>query len=101
MGNRVDVRYLPVAQADLRSIVAWIAKDSPSRALSFVQSLDKRIGALAANPQMGRVPRHEKLRKIGYHLLIIEDFLVFYVLRGQAVEIHRVLHGSRKYEDIL
>ena len=101
MANRFEVRYLPIAQNDLLAIVDWIAKDSPARALSFVGSLDKRISALATQPRMGRIPVNEKLRKIGYHLLIIEDYLVFYLLRGQTVEIHRVLHGSRHYEGIL
>ncbi|HJT23219.1 MAG TPA: type II toxin-antitoxin system RelE/ParE family toxin [bacterium] len=101
MPNKHEIRYLPIAQNDLMAIVDWIAKDSPNRAVSFVATLDKRVGALSAHPQMGRVPRNEQLRKIGYHLLIIEDFLVFYVIRGQVVEIHRVVHGSRRYEDIL
>jgi len=101
MPSKFELRYLAIAQNDLAAIVDWIMKDSPSRALSFVSSLDKRIGALAGQPQMGRVPRNEKLRKIGYHLLIIEDYLVFYMVRGQVVEVHRVLHGSRHYEEIL
>ena len=101
MPSKSEVRYLPIAQNDLIAILDWIAKNSPNRAISFVGMLDKRIGALATHPQMGRVPRNEKLRKIGYHLLIVEDYLVFYIIRGQTVEIHRVLHGSRHLEEIL
>jgi toxin ParE1/3/4 len=101
MPNKFEIRYLPIAQKDLFSILDWIAKDSPSRAVSFVSLLDKRIGALSAHPLMGRVPRNEKLRRIGYHALILEDYLVFYIIRGQTVEIHRVLHGSRYFEEII
>jgi toxin ParE1/3/4 len=101
MPNKHEIRYLPIAQSDLMAIVDWIAKDSLNRAVSFVAALDKRVGALAVHPQIGRLPRNEQLRKVGYHLLVLEDFLVFYVIRGQVIEIHRVLHGSRRYEDIL
>ena len=101
MPNKFEIRYLPIAQKDLFSILDWIAKDSPSRAVAFVGLLDKRIGTLSAHPLMGRVPRNEKLRNIGYHILIFEDYLVFYVIRGQTVEIHRVLNGSRHFEEII
>lgn len=37
----------------------------------------------------------------GYRVLVIETYLVFYVVRGKTVEIHRVVHGSRNLEDIV
>jgi plasmid stabilization system protein ParE len=101
MASKLEVRYLPAAQEDLFSILDWIARDSQTRASAFISQLDKRIGALAGQPRMGRVPRNEKLRKIGYFSMVLEDFLVFYIIRGQTVEIHRVLHGSRNYDEIL
>ena len=46
MQAKYKLRYLPAAQDDLISIFDYIAKDSPNRALSFVEKLDKRIGGL-------------------------------------------------------
>lgn len=66
-----------------------------------MDSIVKRIGNLEAHPLIGRVPRHEKLKRLGYRVLTLEDYLVFYVVRGRTVEIHRVLHGSRLLEEIL
>jgi toxin ParE1/3/4 len=99
MPDKCAVRYLPVAENDLLSIHDWIAGDSPARAAAFTEKLDKRITALAANPLLGRVPKHEKIARYGYRVLVIESFLVFYVIRGRAIEIHRVIHGSRHLDD--
>lgn len=101
MLNKISLTYLPIAQDDLTAIVDWIAKDNPARALNFVEALAKRIGHLESHPLMGRIPRHEKLKRLGYRVLILEDYLVFYVVQNKKTEIHRVLHGSRLLDEIL
>jgi toxin ParE1/3/4 len=99
MPVRFPLTYLPIAQEDLLSIYDWIAQDSPQRALKFVDKLDERIGLLELNPKLGREPRHPKLHEYGYRVLIIESYLVFYVIREKTIEIHRVIHGSRNLDD--
>jgi addiction module RelE/StbE family toxin len=101
MPAKYAIRYLPVAEDDLLSIHDWIARDSPAGAAAFTEKLDKRISALAANPRLGRVPKHDKLARYGYRVLVVESYLVFYVIRGRTLEIHRVVHGSRHLDDIL
>jgi len=95
------VRYLPAAEHDLLSIHDWIATDSPSRAIAFVEKLDKRIGKLGTHPYLGRIPRYPKLQESGHRVLVIEAYLVFYKVRGRTVEIQRVVHGSRYLEGIV
>ena len=101
MPARYTVRYLPIAQDDLISIFDFIAQDSPIRASSFVDRLDEKIGLLEQHPLLGRIPRHPKLREYGYRVLIVESYLVFYILRGQEVEVHRVVHGSRNLDHLI
>jgi toxin ParE1/3/4 len=101
MADKYTLRYLPVAVDDIISIFDWIAHDSPSNAAAFVDKLDQRMGNLETHPWLGRIPRDNKLQNSGYRLLVIESYLVFYIVRGKTVEIHRVVHGSRNLEDIL
>jgi len=95
------IRYLPIAQDDLINIHDWIAQDSPVRALSFVEKVDKRIGALAQSPHLGRIPRHPRLKESGYRVLILDSYLVFYIIRDQLIEIHRVVHASRNLDHLI
>jgi len=98
MANNYILRYLPVAVDDLISIFDWIASDSPSNAAAFVDKLDQRLGNLETHPFLGRIPKDDKLKISGYRVLVIESYLVFYIIRGKTVEIHRVVHGSRNLE---
>jgi len=101
MANNYILRYLPVAVDDLISIFDWIASDSPSNAAAFVDKLDQRLGNLETHPFLGRIPKDDKLKISGYRVLVIESYLVFYIIRGKTVEIHRVVHGSRHLDDIV
>ncbi|MEK7699099.1 MAG: type II toxin-antitoxin system RelE/ParE family toxin [Planctomycetota bacterium] len=101
MAGKRAVRYLPVALDDLISIFDWIADDSPANADKFIRKLDQQILNLKNHPSLGRMPRDEKLKIAGYRVLIIESYLVFYMVRDKTVEIHRIIHGSRYLDNIL
>jgi len=101
MANNYTLRYLPIAVDDLISIFDWIANDSPAHAASFIKKIDHHISKLKTHPLLGRIPRDDKLKNSGYHILVIESYLVFYIIRGKTVEIHRIVHGSRNLDDIM
>jgi toxin ParE1/3/4 len=101
MANKYILRYLPVAVDDLISIFDWIANNSPATAAAFIEKLDQRIGSLKTHPFLGHIPRDDKLKSSGYRVLVIESYLVFYVVRAKTVEIHRIIHGSRNLDDII
>lgn len=101
MAGKYAVRYLPVALDDLISIFDWIADDSPANADKFIRKLDQQILNLKNHPSIGRIPRDERLKNTGYRVLIIESYLVFYMVRDKTVEIHRIIHGSRYLDNIV
>jgi toxin ParE1/3/4 len=101
MAGKSSLRYLPVAVGDLTAIFDWIASDNPARAAVFLDQIDQTIRHLEAHPFLGRIPRDEKLQNSGYRVLGIEAYLVFYLLRGKTIEIHRIVHGSRNLTDII
>jgi toxin ParE1/3/4 len=96
----LPVRYLPIAQEDVLNILEFIAYDSPSRAMTFTDAIDQRIGALSGHPHLGRIPRHPRLKSMGYRVLVVESYLVFYRIRPTYIEIHRVVHASRDLEHL-
>ena len=96
----LPVRYLPAAQEDLLKILEFIAYDSPSRALTLTDALDQHIGNLSSHPHLGRIPRHPRLKSMGYRVLVVGSFLVFYLIRPAYIEIHRVVHASRDLEHL-
>ena len=87
------------ATADLKEIGDWIAAANPRRALSFVDELKNRCACLIDMPHAyPLLPRHGAS---GVRRLPHGEYLVFYRVRKDTVEIVHVLHGARDYEAIL
>jgi len=101
MTDVFEVRYLATAVADLEGIFDYILQDNPSAAASMLEKFDAAVSRLAGNPYLGVVPRDERLRRLGYRMLIIAEYLVFYVVKPHTVQIRRILHGARDYRFLL
>ncbi|MFZ2446739.1 MAG: type II toxin-antitoxin system RelE/ParE family toxin [Syntrophobacteraceae bacterium] len=101
MSGLLEIRYLPTADEDLENIFDYIMRDNPAAAVSMLDKFDEAISRMARNPHLGVVPGDDRLRKLGYRMLVIEDYLVFYVVKARVVQIRRILHGARDYRFLL
>jgi toxin ParE1/3/4 len=97
MKNKYPIEYLPIAEKDLMEILVYIQTDNPAAALQLLEELDKAILKLAYFPYMGSIPKDQRLIQLNYRTLVVENYLVFYVVLDEIVEIRRILHGKRKY----
>lgn len=101
MSKKYEIFYLQTAERDLYEIFDYIKKDSPSAASSMLEKIDTAVSHLSINPELEVVPRDTRLRNLGYRMLIVEKYLVFYVVKEESVQIRRVIHGARKYEFLI
>ena len=99
--KNLAVVYLRRAKQDLVEIRDYIKKDNPSQARAWVEKIDKTLGRLARFPESGAIPKDDHLAALGYRMVIIGDYLAFYLQRRRRIEIRRVLHGSRRYSFLL
>ena len=87
------------AIADLIAIGRYIKTDSPQRAKTFVAELESRCHQLGAMPTaFALVPRHERS---GVRRRPHGNYLIFYRIVADTVEVLHVLHGAQDYEAIL
>ena len=91
MTKPYDIRYLRTAERDLIDIFEYIKKDNSAAAFS----------QLALTPLLGAIPKDERLKRLGYRMLIVDKYLVFYVVKNKAVQIRRIIHGARRYSFLL
>jgi plasmid stabilization system protein ParE len=101
VSRRYRIQYLAVAEGDLTDIVDYISRDAPETARAFVEGVDRAVARLAVHPGSAPQPRDQRLRRLGYRMLVIDNYLVFYVVIGRTVQIRRVIHGARRYEFLL
>jgi addiction module RelE/StbE family toxin len=87
------------AKADLLAIRRYIGADNSTRAVSFVEELLDRCLALADTPRAyPLVPRYERF---GIRRCVHGNYLIFYRLQPEQIEVIHVLQGARDIEAVL
>lgn len=87
------------AFADLIRIGHVIREDNPARAETFVAELYDRCRRLGAMPRA--YPLLPAWEKTGIRRRVYGNYLIFYRIGADAVEVLHVLHGAQDYEAIL
>lgn len=99
--TKYEVRLLRVAEDDLTEIVVYIAADRPSAAIKLTGKFNKKLGLLSDNSHLGSVPNEDSLAQLGYRYLVVDNYLIFYVIEAPVIYIHRIIHGARNYLQLL
>ncbi len=84
---------------DMLHIGLSIKQDNPARAASFVDELYQLCQETGFMPQA--FPLLGSHEASGIRRRVHGSYLIFYSIGPEAVEILRVLHGAREYEQIL
>ncbi len=92
------VLMTPAAQADLEAILHELEEKSPKAADRIAVGVDKKCAALGRFPEPGRA-REEILP--GLRGTLVGKSVLFYRIRGEVVEVLRMLHGRRDLGRIL
>ncbi|MFZ5596003.1 MAG: type II toxin-antitoxin system RelE/ParE family toxin [Bacillota bacterium] len=91
----------PSAKQDLQDIVDYVNNLSQDAALKLYDEIMDGIGSLSQMPSRCPLLKSPVLRVKGYRVLIVHNYLVFYVINGNRVEIRRIVYGRRKYDFLL
>ncbi|HJU19356.1 MAG TPA: type II toxin-antitoxin system RelE/ParE family toxin [Stellaceae bacterium] len=86
--------FSPRAAADLDEIAAYIARDNPGRAATFIDELEAQCKAVARAPL--NYPAREDLAA-GVRMAVFRRYLILFreLPQTNVVRIERVVHGAR------
>ena len=99
--KKYSVLIYPTAEKDLKEIRDYFVnklKISPNGL--FVKLLEK-LELIEANPLVFPLCLDQSLNQLGYRLVPIDNFLLFYKVDKNIIQIHRFLYGKRNYLEIL
>jgi len=93
---KYKIKYLPLARKDLTDIVTYIADHlkAPKVAMDLLNELEKSISRLEHYPYSCKVYQPIKGLEHEYRLLPVKNYAVFYVVKEQVVEIHRIVYAK-------
>ena len=96
------VRWSETSENDLKSIINYIAEDSPSRAYEVFKAIKARASSLNRYPDRGRiVPELQDQGVTQYRELIVAPWRIIYRISEEAVYVLAVMDSRQNVEDIL
>lgn len=98
---KYNIRIFSQAKTDLKEIISYLNTLSPQAALRYYDMMVEKIGSLAEMPERCPFVRDVALKAKGYRYLIVENYLVFFVIKEETVQIRRIIYGKRNYEWLL
>ena len=99
--EQYEVRIFPSAQQDLLDVIDYLNTLSKEAALNYYDQLTSEISSLRIMPERCPRPRDLALAAKGYRYLAVGNYLVFYVVVGNIVQIRRILYARRDYKHLL
>lgn len=105
MVNNYTIKMTPKAAEDLDNIYRYISEEliATSSAANILEGIEKEIMGLREFPFSCNYVADEYLRNKGYRKLIVNNYIVFYLIEEEKdhVIIMRVPYGKQKYENLL
>ena len=95
------VKIYSAAQKDFEEIIEYLNTLSPQAAIKYYDLIVEKINSLAQIPERCPLAKDLQLRVRGYRTLVIENYIVFYIIKEDLVQIHRILYGRRQYNWLL
>lgn len=88
------VEWLPAAQQDLTTQLAWVADQDPWAAIDMGNAIEAAVTRLCDYPALGRPGRVTGTRELA---VVGTPYVVVYRIEATAVVVLRVLHGARRW----
>ena len=103
MEKEYKIRYLPIAVLDMQSIIDYITVELKAykAALNLLVKFEKAISSLKDFPQSGVRYKRDRQLDFDYRMLMVENYIVFYTVLEDTVEIERVIYSRRKLDEFL
>lgn len=92
-----EISYLPIAKKDLTEIINYISDHlkAPTAAINLLEDFNEAILRLQQFPFSCKV-YDSKVKDFEneYRFLQVNNYLVFYIVKENIVEIHRILYSK-------
>ncbi|MCL6591521.1 MAG: type II toxin-antitoxin system RelE/ParE family toxin [Firmicutes bacterium] len=97
------LEYLPLARKDLRDIVNYIVNTlkAPKAAMDFLDALEKSLFRVQQFPYACKVYHPVEPLESEYRTLPVKNYLVFYIVTEDAVEVRRIVYAKMNIEKLI
>lgn len=101
--NKYQLKIFPMAQLDMEQIFDYIAVElcNPTAAIGQINDFEKAFDNVCTFPESCPYINNEYVKEKSLHKLIVNNYIAFYRVRDNEIQVVRVLYGMRNYEALL
>ena len=102
-GKHYELRFLPLFEEDLNEIVDYITYHlrNPIAADKLVDAVETAIQERLPNAEAFEPYHSSGERQYPYYWIRVKNFMIFYVVIDNVMEVRRILYGRRNWKKIL
>lgn len=95
--RQYKLRFLPLFEDDLNEIVDYISVHlgNPIAAERLVDGVERAIHERLACPEAFPPYRSTRERRYPYYQIPVKNYMIFYVVIGNVMEVRRILYSRR------
>ena len=98
--KRYELRFLPLFEEDLNEIVDYITLRlrNPTAANALVDAVEAAINERLTCAEAFEPYHSTRERRYPYYRIYVKNFIVFYVVIGNVMEVRRILYGKSNWK---
>lgn len=101
--KKYNIEYSKEAKEDLIRIKQYIKYNlqEPVIANKLISKIRKSIKTLNDNPEIYTIIDDDVIRKLEIRKLIVDNYIGFYRIKNNSIEIVRIMYGRRNWISLL
>lgn len=101
--NKYQLKIFPMARLDMEQIFDYIAVElcNPTAAIEQINDFEKAFENVCTFPESCPYINNEYVKDKSLRKLIVNNYIAFYRIKDNEIQVVRVLYGMRNYEPFL
>lgn len=101
--NQYNIEYSNEARQDLIDIKQYIKYNlqEPTIAKKLISKIGMEIDKLKINPEIYAIIDDDFIKKLEIRKVIVDNYIVFYRIKNNNIQIVRVMYGRRNWINLL
>lgn len=101
--NKYITQYSEEAKQDLIEIKKYIKYNlqEPNIANKLISKIKNAIEDIKNNPEVYAIIDNDFIKKLEIRKIIVDNYIVFYRIKNNTIEIVRVMNGRRNWIELL
>lgn len=102
MNKKYSIIYLPLFYKDMTRITKYISRNLKNKmaADKLIDEVEPKIKKRAFNPDSYEKYHSSKERKNTYFRLYVKNYIVFYIVKDNTMEIRRILYNKQNFNNL-